>query len=135
MKKILCALIYLFASVANGQIAEDKKLHFTAGGIASSFGYAYVFEKTQDKTKATFAGIGLAILAGTIKETIDSRKPGNKFDLEDLTATALGGITVSVTINLFNNDKSNKKVRKRRLDVSLGKNNNRRKSNRNSKRN
>ena len=135
MKKILCALIYLFAFVANCQIAEDKKLHFAAGGIASSFGYTYVFEKTQDKTKATFAGIGLAILTGAIKETIDSRKPGNKFDLEDLTATALGGITVSVTINLFNNDKSNKKVRKRRLDVSLGKNNNRRKSNRNSKRN
>ena len=119
MKKILCALIYLFAFVANCQIAEDKKLHFAAGGIASSFGYTYVFEKTQDKTKATFAGIGLAILTGAIKETIDSRKPGNKFDLEDLTATALGGITVSVTINLFNNDRKRKKFRKKKLELAI----------------
>ena len=122
MKKILCALIYLFASVANGQIAEDKKLHFTAGGIASSFGYAYVFEKTQDKTKATFAGIGLAIIAGAIKETVDSRQYNNKFDIEDLAATTLGGITVSVTINLIKNDRKSKKIRKRRLDLGLGKN-------------
>ena len=90
---------------ANAQIEQDKQLHFLAGGLASSYGYTYVFDKTQDKTKATFAGIGLAILAGTIKETIDSRQPRNKFDLEDLAATTLGGITVSVTINLFNRKK------------------------------
>ena len=65
------------------------------------------------------AGIGTSILAGSIKEILDSTQPGNKFDTRDLTATALGGITVSVTINLFNNDKSNKKVRKRRLDVFM----------------
>ena len=73
MKK-LCAifLIVLSVSVANAQIEQDKQLHFLAGGLASSYGYTYVFEKTQDKTKATFAGIGLAILAGTIKETIEA---------------------------------------------------------------
>jgi len=135
VRKILCILITFFTIATNAQIERDKQLHFAAGGIASSFGYNYVYDKTQDKTKAVFAGIGLAILAGTIKETIDSSQPGNKFDLEDLTATTLGGITISVTINLIKNDRNNKKIRKRRLDVSLGKNNNRRKSNRNSKRN
>ncbi len=106
MKK-LCAifLIVLSVSVANAQIEQDKQLHFLAGGLASSYGYTYIYDKTKNKTKATFAGIGLAILAGTIKETIDSRQPRNKFDPKDLAATTLGGITVSVTINLFNRKK------------------------------
>ena len=130
MKKI-CVLIALSVSVANAQIEQDKQLHFLAGGLASSYGYTYVYDKTQDKKKATLAGIGLAIIAGTIKETIDSSQPGNKFDVEDLAATTLGGITISVTINLIKNDKNNKKIRKRRLGLSLGKNRGGRKSNRN----
>jgi len=131
VKKILFVLTALSVSVASAQIAQDKQMHFGAGGLVSGFGYTYVFEKTQDKTKATLAGIGLAILAGTIKETIDSSQPGNKFDVEDLAATTLGGITISVTINLIKNDRNNKKIRKRRLGLSLGKNRGGRKSNRN----
>ena len=122
MKK-LCAifLIVLSAAVVNAQVDQDKKLHFLAGGLASSYGYTYTYDKTKNKTKATFAGIGLAMLAGAIKETIDSRQHNNKFDLEDLAATTLGGITIGVTINLFNNDRKSKKIRKRRLDLGLGK--------------
>ena len=104
MKKI-CVLIALSVSVANAQIPQDKQLHFAAGAVAGTFGYNYTYEKTNDKLKSTIAGIGLAILAGTIKETIDSRQPRNKFDPKDLAATTLGGITVSVTINLFNRKK------------------------------
>ena len=132
MKK-LCVifLIVLSVSVASAQIEQDKQLHFLAGGLASSYGYTYIYGKTQDKKKATLAGIGLAILAGTIKETIDSQQYGNKFDIEDLAATTLGGITISVTINLIKNDRKNKKIRKRRLGLSLGKNRGGRKSNRN----
>ena len=110
------------AVTANAQIEQDKQLHFLAGGLASSYGYTYVFDKTKNKTKATFAGIGLAIIAGAIKETVDSRQYNNKFDIEDLAATTLGGITVSVTINLIKNDRKSKKIRKRRLDLGLGKN-------------
>jgi uncharacterized protein YfiM (DUF2279 family) len=135
VKKILCVLIVLSASAASAQIEIDKQMHFMAGGLASGFGYTYVYEKTQDKTKATLAGIGLAILAGIIKETIDSRQKNDKFDLKDLTATTLGGITISVTINLIKNDKNNKRIRKKRLELDAGKNNSRRKSNRSSKRN
>jgi len=123
--KKICVLIALSVSVANAQIEQDKQLHFLAGGLASSYGYTYIYGKTQDKKKATLAGIGLAILAGTIKETIDSRQHNNKFDVEDLAATTLGGITVSVTINLIKNDRKNKKIRKKRLDLGLGKNRNR----------
>ena len=51
----------------------------------------------------------------------------DKFDIGDLAATTLGGITVSVTINLIKNDRNNKKIRKRRLELVTGKNNSRRK--------
>lgn len=135
MKKIICALIALSVFAANAQIEQDKQMHFMAGSLASGFGYTYVFEKTQDKKKATLAGIGLAILAGTIKETIDSKQRGDKFDFQDLTATALGGITISVTINLIKNDRKNKKIRKKPLEWNTGENNSRRKSNRSSTRN
>ena len=118
MKKIcVIFLTVLSVSVANAQIEQDKQLHFLAGGLASSYGYTYVYGKRQDKKKATLAGIGLAILAGTIKETIDSRQHNNKFDMEDLAATTLGGITISVTINLINNDRKRKKFRKKKLEL------------------
>ena len=104
MKNIWIAiLIVLFAQAANAQLIEkDKQLHFAAGVIASSAGYTYVYTKTKNKKKATIAGIGTALLAGTIKEWVDSRQPKNKFDKKDLAATAIGGITVTLTINLFN---------------------------------
>jgi len=121
VKKILYVLIALFVSIASAQIEQDKQMHFMAGSLASGFGYTYVFEKTQNKKKATLAGIGLAILAGTIKETIDSHQRNDKFDIGDLAATTLGGITISVTINLIKNDRNIKKIRKRRLGLSLGK--------------
>jgi len=103
----LCVLFVLSAFVSNAQLLKekDKQLHFAAGSFASAAGYTYVFKKTKNKKKAMLAGIGTAILAGTVKELVDSSQPGNRFDERDLTATALGGITLSVTINLFNKKK------------------------------
>ena len=102
----ICVLFVMgIVGFANAQIPEDKKLHFAAGALASTTGYTYVWQKTKDKKKAMLAGIGTAILAGTIKELVDSSQPNNSFDTKDLAATALGGITVSVTINLFNKKK------------------------------
>ena len=102
----ICVLFVMgIVGFANAQIPEDKKLHFAAGTLAGTTGYSYVWQKTKDKKKAMLAGIGTAILAGTIKELVDSSQPNNKFDTKDLAATALGGITVSVTINLFNKKK------------------------------
>ena len=92
-------------SFANAQIPRDKQLHFAAGTIAGATGYTYVWQKTKDKKKAALAGVGTALLAGTIKELVDSSQPNNRFDTKDLAATALGGITISVTINLSNKRK------------------------------
>jgi len=105
VKWIIALFAVAIAATANAQLLKEKD--------------TYVWKKTKDKKKAMLAGIGTAILAGTVKELIDSSEKNNYFDTRDLTATTLGGITVSVTINLFNNDKSNKKVRKRRLGVFM----------------
>ena len=118
----LCVLFVLFAPVSNAQIPKDKQLHFAAGMIASSTGYGYVWNKTKDKKKALIAGIGTAILAGTAKEILDSRQANNKFDIKDLTATTLGGITIGVTINLFKRKKNvgiNETVLQRRVDLLM----------------
>ena len=84
---------------------KDKHLHFAAGNAFGTVGYSYVYLKTKNKKKAIIGGLISATLVGTIKETLDSTNPKNKFDLEDLAATALGGITISVTFNLFNKKK------------------------------
>ena len=118
----LCVLFVLSALVSNAQIPKDKQLHFAAGMIASSTGYGYVWNKTKDKKKALIAGIGTAILAGTAKEILDSRQVNNKFDIKDLTATTLGGITIGVTINLIKPKKNvgiNKTVLQRRVDLLM----------------
>ena len=102
----LCVLFVMgIVGFANAQIPKDKQLHFAAGVIAGSAGYTYTWQKTKNKNKATLAGIGTALLAGTVKEIFDATESGNKFDTKDLAATALGGITISVTINLFNKKK------------------------------
>ena len=118
----LCVLFVLFAPVSNAQIPKDKQLHFAAGMIASSTGYGYVWNKTKDKKKALIAGIGTAILAGTAKEILDSRQSDNRFDVKDLAATTLGGITIGVTINLIKPKKHvgiNKTVLQRRVDLLM----------------
>ena len=102
----LCVLFVMgIVGFANAQLPKDKKLHFAAGTIAGSAGYTYVWQKTKNNKKAVLAGIGTALLAGTVKEIIDSTEKNNLFDTKDLAATALGGITISVTINLFNKKK------------------------------
>ena len=50
------------------------------------------------------------MLAGVAKETYDSTQPNNIFDPKDLAATALGGLTLSVTIDI---DKLLKKKKKK----------------------
>ncbi len=108
MKK-LAVVLFFTLSITNAQdIPKDKQLHFAAGMLSSSVGYDYVYSKTKDRKKAFAAGILTSVLAGVAKETYDSTQSGNKFDIKDLGATALGGVSVSVTIQLFNKKKKKK---------------------------
>lgn len=98
-------LFYIFLllpTLVFGQLLQekDKQLHFGAGLLSGSIGYTFIYNKTQDKKKAMIGGIATSILAGIAKETYDSTK-GNDFDERDILATALGGITVNITIPLF----------------------------------
>ena len=112
MKK-LAVVLFFTLSITNAQeIPKDKQLHFAAGTITGTLGYEYVYSKTKDRKKAFAAGVLTSIAAGVFKESLDATQSGNKFDLKDLTATTLGGITVSFTINLFDKKKKNKKQKK-----------------------
>ena len=52
--------------------------------------------------------MGSAVLVGTIKELLDHNQKGNRFDSRDLLATTYGGLTISLTFNLFKNKKRHK---------------------------
>jgi len=105
-----------FAGSANSQIQKDKQLHFAAGVVSGAFGYEYVYSITKDKKKAFVGGILTSVLTGVAKEAYDSTNPKNKFDFKDLTATTLGGISVNMTIKLFN---KNKNKNEKNINITL----------------
>ena len=117
--KILYALFAVaFAASANAQILqeEDKRLHFAAGVITSSISYQFVYSKTQNREKAIAAGVLTSLMAGISKETYDSFQPNNKFDQADLATTVLGGLSVGLTIKLFN---KNKNKNEKNINITL----------------
>jgi len=84
------------------EIPFDKQLHTVSGMFSSAVGYEYVWERTKDRKKSVIGGIATSILVGTLKELIDSKQSGNKFDHQDLVATAIGGTIFTLTINILN---------------------------------
>jgi len=97
-------VLLLFVSLSYSQIAEDKVLHFVAGGMSGSTGYL-IGDYYLDKPQLT--GISLAIASGVLKETYDYSR-GGKFDNKDLLATTIGGIVVVKIINLTKKSKNEK---------------------------
>ena len=113
--KRLAVVLFFTLSITNAQeIPKDKQMHFVAGTITGTLGYNYVYSKTKDRKKAFIAGVITSIAVGICKETLDATQPGNKFDFKDLATTTLGGITIGVTINLFDKKKKKKKKIKKR---------------------
>ena len=114
MKRLL--IILLFPSFLFSQFYEenDKQLHFAAGSIIGASGYAWSYQKHQDKKRAMVTGICLAFAAGVVKEMYDGQIKGGYVELDDIAATTLGGITWSLTIPLFQPTKRATKVRQSR---------------------
>ena len=108
MKIVYALFAVAFAASATAQILqeEDKRLHFAAGVITRSMSYQFVYSKTQNREKAIAAGVLTSLMAGISKETYDSFQPNNKFDQADLATTVLGGLSVGLTIKLFNKNKN-----------------------------
>ena len=100
----------LISYTADAQfISSDDQLHFAAGALISSGTYVVVYSKTKNKSKAFWYSLGASALAGLSKEVYDSTKKGNKFDTGEAIATTTGGLTASITFQLFTGKKRKNK--------------------------
>ena len=123
---LLLSIILLVTFQGQGQInsynpytllqEQDKQMHFGAGMIMSSLGYTWSYNKHQDKKRAMITGICTAFAVGVSKELFDGGIQNEYVDPRDIWATTLGGITLSLTIPLF----QPKKIRYRELDKVNG---------------
>ena len=87
---------------------NDKQLHFSAGMVTSALGYTWSYNKHRDKKRAMITGLCTSLVAGITKELLDNVRGGD-FDERDIFATTLGGVSMSVTIPLFQPKKKRKK--------------------------
>ncbi len=99
--------ILLLTSCASSNIGKDKYYHFAAGGASS-----YVASELE------IPEVTSAFVAGFTKETYDYVRYGH-FDVKDLVATTLGGVVIKYIIKLIKNEKNNKKIPERHLDLPL----------------
>lgn len=103
----LLILILFFTLPLNGQSfveQRDKQLHFAAGNLAGAAGYFWSYNRHGDKQRAFITGVCTAFAAGVAKEFFDASQ-GGYVELGDVAATTLGGITMNLTIPLFNKKK------------------------------
>ena len=100
MKRYLFFL--LIPVILQAQVRKDHVLHFGAGMVAGGVGAFAASEISGGSRGWTFAGaVAGGLLAGLAKEAVDAGKADNRWDNTDLAATALGGVTIGVTIDLF----------------------------------
>jgi putative lipoprotein len=120
IKNIVVVILLLIYLPIHGQQfilqEHDKQLHFGAGMITSALGYTWSYNKHQDKKRAMITGICTSFAAGVAKELFDGGIMGGYVDHRDILATTMGGLTMSVTIPLF----QPKKKRYRQLDKWKG---------------
>jgi hypothetical protein len=112
MKILITSLVLLFAgsNICSAQfVSGDDKLHLAAGTLISATTYTIVYTTTKNKKKAFWYSLGVSALAGFTKELIDVSE-NEKFDTGEIAATTLGGLTASMTINLFVGKKKKKQT-------------------------
>lgn len=95
---MITRLIPLFLTVPliAGGLPKDKQLHIAAGVVIG--GTVTLIAEKQGSKHPELWGIGAAVLAGALKEAYDRKRPHNRWDGRDLSATAAGGIVVSYTV-------------------------------------
>ena len=112
MKKLITILFIFIALVSFAQKPMykqfDKQMHFSAGLVAGTLGYAAGYNLTHSKFKATLISVGTSFLIGTLKETYDYFDYG-KFDKKDLFATTLGSVPVIFTATIIIGKKHDKR--------------------------
>ena len=112
MKLLITTLLMVFTIssiqaqlIKNNMWAADKQMHFEAGAMIGSLTYAVVAETTNSKKKAFLYSMLATSMAGLAKELVDTQPGGSGFDSGELGATALGGLTVGMTFEIFNKKK------------------------------
>jgi len=112
MKKMLSTLLVLLSFHSmNGQLEQDKVLHFLGGNLYGLVGAGVASEISDGDRTWTFVGaVGGSLLIGLAKESIDQKQYGG-WDNADLLATVLGGATIGVTIDIFKKRKQRKRDR------------------------
>ena len=94
MKNLILSIALLLSiSVTAQTIQKDKQKHFVAGVVSGYIG--------SKLTKNKFLGaLVSSIIVGVGKEVYDEIKYKG-FDNKDILATALGGVTIGITIKIF----------------------------------
>ena len=114
MKKVILLFLVPTFFIAQDFRETDKQLHFAAGTIVGALGYHLYNDKHFDQQGAILSGLASGFAVGTAKELFDTAIQGEKFDIEDLSATVLGSFTITVSIPLFKEERQRFKKRKRR---------------------
>lgn len=83
----------MFNRVANylAGVGVDKYIHFNAC-LFIAFGVSGILSLWFNVNVATILGVVLSIGIGYIKELIDRKKKGGRFDFQDMKADILGAI-------------------------------------------
>ncbi len=103
---ILVFLLLFLAHTIQGQIENDKVLHYVGGNLYGLAGAGIAKQISKGNRWWTFAGaIGGSTLIGLGKEAVDASQRENGWDNADLLATILGGATVGFTIDIFTDHK------------------------------
>jgi uncharacterized protein YfiM (DUF2279 family) len=103
---ILVLVTVLSFNLGTAQLENDKVLHFAGGALFGLAGAGIAKEISDGNRYWTFAGaVGGALLVGIGKEAVDSGQEGNRWDNGDVLATALGGVAVGFTIDIFTGKK------------------------------
>ena len=98
MKKLII-ILFLLPLFCFGQLPQrDKLMHFIAGGAIADASYLIAKNINNDHKKSFWISVGTSIGFGIAKEVWDINRTG--FDLKDIGATALGGVSVSMSFTI-----------------------------------
>lgn len=104
----LCALI-LFNLSFSQKTSSDDGVHFGTGFLISGVTYTLVYIKTKNKKKAFWYSFGISTLAGLAKEFYDSEIITGRFDNSEFLATAAGGLSASISLDIFTGKRKKEK--------------------------
>jgi len=106
--KTLIILIILFLTTQAYAIdlsADDKQKHMLGSALIGTATGIIAIKHDGMTLKSGSIAFGVAMIPGVLKEALDSREAGNKWDNEDLVADAIGVavglICVKIGYNLY----------------------------------